>query len=223
MRVSVIIPVLNEEALIGGQLDTLAGLREAGHELVVVDGGSHDATLRHAHEKCDQLLSSPAGRAVQMHHGALQAHGEMLLFLHVDTLLPESALALFAEFPVYAPCWGRFDVRLSGGRFLFRVIETLMNWRSRITGIATGDQAIFVHRELYLKVGGFPQIALMEDIALSRRLRAVMPPRCLDVRVCSSSRRWEKNGILRTILLMWLLRVLYWLGCSPERLVRLYD
>ena len=220
-RWSLIIPVRNEAELITGCLSALQPLRQRGHELIVVDGGSQDATVARARGLCD-LLSAPSGRATQMHRGAQAARGEMLLFLHVDTRLPTEAVQLLEDLPAHPGLWGRFDVRLSGSRFLFRVIETGMNLRSRYTGIATGDQALFTSRALYQRVGGFPPLALMEDIALSRLLKAQHPPLCLRQRVTTSSRRWEDHGILQTILRMWCLRGLYACGVSPQRLAAWY-
>lgn len=222
-RWSVIIPVLNEAGIIGDCLAALRPLREQGHEVIVVDGGSQDATVARARGLCDRcLVSSRTGRAVQMHEGALRAQGEMLLFLHADTRLPDQAAALLAGLVADPALWGRFDVRLSGDRLLFRVIEAGINLRSRCTGIATGDQAMFLSRSLYQQAGGFPPLALMEDVALSRILKAHRAPLCLRERVTTSSRRWERHGILRTVLRMWFLRGLYRCGVSTEQLASWY-
>ena len=220
---SVIIPVLDEAAMIRDCLRALSPLREAGHELIVVDGGSQDDTVARAKELCDTCLScTVSGRARQMHTGALHARGEMLLFLHADTRLPCGVVQCLATLPVHTALWGRFDVRLSGSHPLFRVIETLMNLRSRMSGIATGDQAIFIHRELYRRIGGFPLLDLMEDIAISRTCKAIHSPLCLRQTVLTSSRRWEQRGILRTVLTMWCLRALYACGVHPSYLSRKY-
>ncbi len=223
IRLSIIIPVLNEAASIGQLLAALSG--KAKVEIIVVDGGSQDATLALAKQYPCQVLRSPIrGRAAQLNFGARAAKGEILLFLHADTRLPENFVTLVDAAMRESPkVWGRFDVHLSGERLMFRVIETLMNWRSRLSGIATGDQAMFVKRSVFNDVGGFENIPLMEDIALSRALKRVGPPLCLRQRVTTSSRRWEEKGVWRTILLMWRLRLAYYLGASPQELVKQYD
>ncbi len=222
MRISIIIPVLNEAPTIAVCLDKLQPYRAQGHEIIVIDGGSCDGTAEAARPLADRVLVSPAGRARQMNHGAQAAQGDVLLFLHADTQLPDAACeAIFSALQTAAR-WGRFDVRLSGAAPGFRLIEFMMNRRSRMTRIATGDQAIFVTKDLFRAVGGFDDIPLMEDIALSRRLRKRAPAACLRQRVVTSSRRWEENGIFRTILLMWRLRLSYWLGADPARLARQY-
>lgn len=223
LRLSVIVPVLNEGATLPATLVGLQGLRRRGHEVLVVDGGSEDDTTVQAAAGADAVLAAPRGRALQMNAGAARAHGEVLVFLHADTQLPAGADALIeAALAGRGRHWGRFDIRLSGGRPVFRLIETAMNLRSRLTGIATGDQVMFVRRTLFERVGGFPPIALMEDIALSARLRQCGPPACLRPPVLSSSRRWERGGIWRTILLMWRLRLAWFYGAAPTRLARLY-
>lgn len=216
--ISIIIPVINESAALAANLPLLQPWREHGHELVVVDGGSSDQSLSVCAGLADHVLSAPAGRASQMNAGARVASGDVLLFLHIDTLLPA---ILPQELPELlsgsdARHWGRFDVRLSGNRLVFRLIETMMNWRSRITGVATGDQAIFVRRDVFEQLGGYAPIPLMEDVQLSKALlKAAGRPLCLRRRVTSSSRRWEKHGIARTILLMWKLRLAYFMGADP--------
>lgn len=220
---SIIIPVLNEADHIADLLADLQGLRRRGVELIVVDGGSEDATLARARGMADHLLSSPPGRARQMNAGAAVAQGEVLLFLHADTRLPAAASDLIREALAGEDRqWGRFDVRLSGRHVLFRLIERSMNWRSGLTGMVTGDQALFVLRETFRQVGGFPDIPLMEDIAISRKLRKRSRPVCLSVPVVTSSRRWEQAGILRTVFLMWALRLAYFMGVSPRRLAAIY-
>jgi rSAM/selenodomain-associated transferase 2 len=199
----------------------LAPLRVRGAQLVVVDGGSSDATMALAGPHADQLVTAPRGRASQMHAGALAAAGDALLFLHAETLLPPDAAELIGAALRSRP-WGRFDVALDGAHPMFRVIAAMMNWRSRLTAIATGDQAIFMRRAFYLQAGGFPQLALMEDIAFCKRARRLARPACLRQRVLTSSRRWEKHGIWRTILLMWRLRLAYFLGADPQRLAQQY-
>jgi len=212
-RLSVVVPALNEAAGIRAALEALAPLRARGHEVIVVDGGSTDGTAQLAAGLCDQVLVTPRGRALQMNAGARAAGGDVLVFLHADTRLP-------ADFRIpEAALWGRFDVRIEGRHPLLKLVAWSMNLRSRLTGIATGDQAMFVRRELF---PGFPEIALMEDIALSRLLRRRGRPTCLRDKVVTAGRRWEARGVVRTIVLMWWLRLLYFLGASPEYLIRFY-
>ena len=222
-RISIILPVLNEEAHIVACLNVLQPLRGAEGELIVVDGGSRDRTLALAEPLADRVIGGSHGRAAQMNAGAGQASGAILWFLHADSLPPMDAVArIQAALARPDRCWGRFDVRLSGRHPLLRVVEALMNIRSRLTGIATGDQGIFVRRNLFERVGGYPLIALMEDIALSRLLKRQGRPVCLRQRLTTSSRRWEQDGILRTILLMWRLRLAYFFGADPNQLARIY-
>ena len=216
LTLSVVVPTLNEASAIRAALEALAPLRARGHEVIVVDGGSTDGTAELAARLCDRVLTSPRGRAVQMNTGARAARGDMLLFLHADTRLPPGADALILD----CPAWGRFDVDIKGRHPLLRVVACAMNLRSRLTGIATGDQAIFVRRALF---PGFPEIPLMEDIALSRALKKIDSPSCLRERVVTSGRRWEAHGVLRTIFLMWRLRLLYFFGVSPDTLARKYS
>ena len=221
---SIIVPCLNEAEGIVNALDALAPLRARGAELIVVDGGSDDGTAERAAPHADCVLSAPRGRASQMNAGAARARGEILLFLHADTRLPESADALIVEgLKRLRRGWGRFDVAIAGGGLPLRVVARLMNARSRLTGIATGDQGIFVTRSLFTAAGGYPEIALMEDIALCKRLKRYGPPLCVKHRLIASGRRWEKHGVVRTILLMWRLRLAYWLGADPRKLAMLYD
>ena len=221
---SIIVPCLNEAEGIGQALAALAPLRARGAEVIVVDGGSSDGTAERAAPLADRVISAPRGRASQMNAGAARARGEIMLFLHADTLLPESADALIVDgLKRSRRGWGRFDVVISGGNPLLRVVARLMNVRSRLTGIATGDQAIFVTRSLFTAAGGYPEIALMEDIALSKRLKRFGQPLCLRHRLVASGRRWEKHGVVRTILLMWRLRLAFWLGADPGKLAVRYD
>ena len=223
MKLSIIIPTLNEATVIGSSLAALTSLRERGHEVIVVDGGSRDDTVQLAQSLAYQIFTANKGRASQMNKGAEIANGDVLVFLHADSLLPPNAESLIIEgLNQRNKTWGRFDVRLAGRQPFLRIIETLMNWRSRISGIATGDQCLFVHRELFDHMGGFPEIALMEDIAISKRLKRYGRPLCIRQRVITSSRRWEQQGTLRTVLLMWRLRLGYFLGESPEHLARRY-
>jgi len=217
-RLSVIVPALNEAAGIERCLAALAPLRARGHEVLVVDGGSTDGTAQLAQPLADRVLAAPRGRAVQMNAGAAAAAGDALLFLHADTCLPPGAdRAVLAALSTRA--WGRFDVRIESRGAGLAVVGWFMNWRSRLTGIATGDQAIFVRRADF---PGFPAIALMEDVAFSKAMRRLSPPACLHERVRTSARRWERRGVLRTVLLMWRLRLRYWLGADPDELARRY-
>ncbi len=222
MPLSIIIPVLDEAEAIESLLVQIAPLRIAGHEVIVVDGGSRDETAAVAVLHCDQLLQSPRGRANQMNRGAEIASGDHLWFLHADSKIDESLLVDLPQL-ISGQCWGRFNVRLSGTHPAFRLIERMMNWRSCLSGIATGDQGIFVERTLFDSVGGFPAIPLMEDIELSKRLKRIRRPACIRYPLQTSSRRWERDGILRTVLLMWHLRLRYFFGTSPEILVRRYQ
>lgn len=223
MNISVITPVLDEQSQVSAYLDSIRPLRGDGVEFIVVDGGSRDRTRELLKDQVDRVLDCSRGRALQMNLGAGAATGEYLLFLHVDTGLPEDICEVFAEVLRERPAWGRFDVRLSRRCISHRVIGRMMNWRSRLSGIATGDQAIFVCRALFLQCGGYAEIELMEDIELCRRLRTIAgSPLCLYQQVVTSSRRWDSAGTLRTILLMWRLRLLYWFGVPAARLARIY-
>lgn len=222
-RLSIIVPVLNEAEGIAHSLAALAQLRMQGVEVVVADGGSTDDTMRLAAPLADTVVSAPRGRARQMNAGATASRGEMLLFLHADTVLPAAAHSLVLDaLAGGAAVWGRFDVTIDGGSRMFPVIAAMMNMRSRLTGIATGDQAIFIRREDFIAVGGFPAQPLMEDIEISRRLKTRSAPACLPARVVTSGRRWEKHGVWRTIFLMWSLRLRYWHGTGAETLAKAY-
>jgi rSAM/selenodomain-associated transferase 2 len=221
---SVIVPVLNEAATIAAAMNALAPLRERGAEVIVVDGGSTDETVALGRPLATFLIGAMRGRASQMNAGAAIARGDVLLFLHADTRLPADADRLILDgLARSGRAWGRFDVAIEGIHPLFPVIAAFMNARSRATGIATGDQAMFATREAFAAVGGFPDIALMEDITLARRLKRVSRPLCLAARVTTSGRRWETRGVLRTVLLMWRLRFAYFLGAKPEDLARRYE
>ena len=222
MRLSIIVPALNEADTIGGLLADLAPFRTAGAEVILVDGGSIDGTPERAAADVDRVLPAQKGRAAQMNAGARVAVGDLLWFLHADTRVPADAAAALQDAWAGGARWGRFDVRLSGRHFLLRLVERGMNIRSRLTGIATGDQGIFVTRAAFEQAGGFPPLVLMEDIALSTALRRLARPACLRVRLITSSRRWEEGGVLRTVLLMWRLRLAYALGADPARLARRY-
>jgi rSAM/selenodomain-associated transferase 2 len=222
-RLSIVVPALNEGDTIGATLAALQPLRGRGCEVIVVDGGSADATVALARPLADAVVASRPGRARQQNAGAAAASGEILLFLHADTRLPRDAHVLVTDgLRRTGREWGRFDVRLTGRHPMLRVIERMMNLRSRLTGIATGDQAIFVRRSRFRAMGGFPDIPLMEDVALSETLKRVGPPLCLRETVQTSSRRWEQHGVYRTMVLMWSLRLAYRLGADPARLADRY-
>lgn len=221
-RLSVIVPALNEAGHIRQTLSDLAPVREEGHEVIVVDGGSTDATVSEAGDLADKVIEASRGRASQMNAGAGAARGDLLWFLHADTRVPPQAIGALVDAAAKGAPWGRFDVRLSGSQWLLRIVERSMNWRSCITGIATGDQGIFVTRAAFEQVGRYPDIPLMEDIALSKALKRIARPACVGVRLVTSSRRWEEKGVLRTVALMWRLRLAYATGASPAQLVRRY-
>lgn len=222
MRLSIIIPVLDEAERIGGLLAALQAWREQRVEVIVADGGSRDGTPGLCVGLADQVIASARGRAAQMNAGAATSHGDVLFFLHADTMPPADAPTAIAAAIAGGADWGRFDVRIDGTHPLLRVVERMMNWRSRLTGIATGDQAIFVRRAIFDAVGGYPAIPLMEDIRLSSTLRCVSSPACLREQVYTSGRRWESRGVVPTILLMWTLRLAFFCGADPVRLARRY-
>jgi rSAM/selenodomain-associated transferase 2 len=220
---SIIIPVLDEGPGIAQALTALAAFRQRGAEVIVVDGGSRDGTMERARPLADRVIVAPRGRGAQMNAGAAVAQGEVLLFLHADTTLPPDADRLLLDgLRDAAWQWGRFDVRIEGKSPLLATVAGFMNWRSMITGIATGDQAMFATCTAFAEAGGFPDIPLMEDIALSTRLKRVSRPLCLAARVTTSGRRWERQGVVRTILLMWRLRLAFYFGAEPATLARRY-
>jgi len=221
MFVSIIIPVLNEETSIKELLQQLQGYRAQGHEVIVVDGGSVDQTVSISSGLSDKIIKSESGRAVQMNSGALQSKNAVLWFLHADTLIPEKAVENI-QVALNKSDWGRFNIKLSGTNSLFRLIEFMMNLRSSFTGVATGDQGIFIKKTLFKSVKGFSNIPLMEDIDLSKKLIKISKPACIKNTLITSSRRWEQKGILSTVLLMWRLRFLYWLGVSANKLAVKY-
>lgn len=222
-RLSIVMPVLNEAGQLPATLARLGPLRARGIELIVVDGGSEDGSAGIACEFGAQVIVSERGRARQMNAGARAARGGILLFLHADTDLPADADRLVLDSLARSGrAWGRFDVDIVDGPRMLALVAYMMNLRSRLSGIATGDQAIFVRREAFAELGGFPDQPLMEDVELSRRLKRVSPPLCLRERVTTSARRWATRGPVRTIVLMWRLRLAYWLGTSPERLAERY-
>lgn len=213
--------MLNEEKTIARVLDHLD---RPGIEVIVVDGGSHDETCKRARRYAFcQVIESSTGRALQMNAGAAVASGDVLLFLHADTLLPDDFLArITGDFWSSGKAWGRFDVKLSGDHPALRLIESMINIRSRLSGVCTGDQAIFIKREIFEQISGFAAIPLMEDIEITRRLRKISWPFRIGRQLTTSSRRWHETSILRTVLLMWHLRLMYFVGVSPEILAKQY-
>jgi rSAM/selenodomain-associated transferase 2 len=219
---AVVVPTLDEAAGIESTLGALAPLRARGVEVIGADGGSCDGTPALAAPQADRVLTSERGRARQMNAGAAATRAEVLLFLHADTRLPSDADHRVLEAVQRGAPWGRFDVRIEGRSRWLPVVAALMNVRSRLSGIATGDQAIFVTRAAFDRVGGFPDQPLMEDVELSRRLRRLARPACLRDRVVTSGRRWDTHGAWRTIVLMWRLRWAYWRGTPAQDLARRY-
>ena len=222
MKLSIVMPVLDEAADIETALQALAPLRARGVEVIVADGGSSDGTSEFARPLADHVIATARGRGLQMNAGAAAAQGDVLLFLHADTRLPQNADRLVLDgLARSGRCWGRFDVRFDVGGLL-ALIALMMNLRSRLTGIATGDQAMFTTRAAFEAAGGFPPIALMEDVALSAKLKRTGKPLALRARVTTSGRRWRAHGMLRIVLLMWGLRLRFFLGADPAKLARAY-
>ena len=218
---SIIVPILNEIELLPELMTHLQYWQRRGCEILLVDGGSDDGSADVAEAIGFKVIRSVQGRASQMNAGAAQAKGTALLFLHADTRMPNDGLEQISS-ALKGHLWGRFDIRISGDALMLTVIAFFMNMRSRLTGIATGDQAIFVQRELFEKAGGFTEQLLMEDIELSKQLRKVNHPACLCTKVTTSGRRWLTHGLWHTILLMWRLRWAYWRGVSVEKLAKEY-
>ena len=226
MRLAVVVPVFNEATAIESTLARLAPLRARGAEVIVVDGGSTDATATLARPLANQVLQSAPGRAQQMNAGAkaaIDGGADVLLFVHADSELPDAADRLIdTALRTSGHVWGRFDVRIDGAAPMLRVVSAMMNWRSRLTGICTGDQAIFVTRPAFERLAGFAPIALMEDIEFSKRAKALSWPAAIGARVVTSGRRWQRHGICRTIVLMWRFRLAYFFGADPQRLAQRY-
>lgn len=223
MQLSIIIPALNEAGNIAATLAPLQALRARGAEVILADGGSTDATLTLATNLVDRMCVSARGRAVQMNAGAAIAHGEVLWFLHADSIAPDHAdNAIFSAFANTANVWGRFDVDISGTHPMLGVVAWMMNQRSRLTGIATGDQGIFIRRTVFENIGGFPDQPLMEDIEICRQLKKMGKCVALRQKIVTSGRRWEQHGVWRTIVLMWWLRFRYFCGASPAAIHRRY-
>jgi rSAM/selenodomain-associated transferase 2 len=223
MRLSIVIPALNEADNIIATLMPLQAMRRRGVEVILVDGGSTDSTRQVAAPMVDSVVNSEQGRARQMNAGAAIATGDALLFLHADSTVPAGAdqLILDALQPA-SHAWGRFDVRIEGRPIFLRVIGWFMNQRSRLTGIATGDHGLFVTRQAFTAAGGFASIPLMEDVAMCVALKKISAPVCLAQKIITSGRRWEKHGVWRTVLLMWRIRLAYFLGADPVQLHRAY-
>lgn len=220
---SIIIPVLNEQENIRGLLKLLQSARNRGAELVVVDGSSTDLSCEVAEPLCDHLVHSERGRAKQMNAGAARASGKLLWFLHADSIPSDAALDRLRKICDSGEnVWGRFDISMSGSHFLLKMVAFMMNIRSSVTGIATGDQGIFIHRNLFEEVNGFPDLLLMEDISICRELKKIMMPLCCREKLVTSSRKWEEKGILRTIMLMWWIRFSYAMGSDPKKLYQQY-
>ena len=223
MQLSIILPALNEAEAIANTLAPLQSVRAHGVEVILVDGGSSDRTRDIAAPLVDRVIDSERGRAKQMNAGAAVASGDALLFLHADSILPDDGDIQIAQAfidPRFQ--WGRFDVSIHGMHVMFPVIAWFMNHRSRSTGIATGDQGIFVTRNAFMKIGGFPDQPLMEDVEICKRLKKISPPACIAKKIITSGRRWEKHGVWRTIWLMWRLRFSYYCGATPESIHRAY-
>ena len=224
LKLSIIIPCLNEADNIIATLEPLQKARQRGHEVILCDGGSTDETVSLSKNLIDLSVPSSPGRALQMNTGARYANGDVLCFLHADTIAPDGIDLLITNTLNHSnKIWGRFNVRLSSSFWLFRIIEFFMNIRSCISGVATGDQGIFICRNIFTKLSGFSDLPLMEDIEISKRLRKISRPHCISrQRLITSSRRWEKNGILKTIFLMWKIRLRYFLGTAPSSLAKFY-
>jgi rSAM/selenodomain-associated transferase 2 len=223
-KISIIVPVLNESSALAAMKAHWQQLQGSAAELIFVDGGSSDATFSLLQREGFTVIPSPRGRAAQMNAGAARSSGNILLFLHADTSLPPGALALLDQgLSEKKHSWGRFDVRIEGTAWLFPLISFMINLRSRVSGIATGDQALFMTREVFEEVGRFPEQPLMEDVELTKRLLRLGRPLCLRARVTTSGRRWEKRGVWRTIFLMWRLRFAYWRGAAPQDLAKEYQ
>jgi rSAM/selenodomain-associated transferase 2 len=229
MALTIVIPVLDEAAIITATLQTLTPLQARGAEVIVVDGGSSDGSAALAQPFADRVIAGSLNRGAALNAGAALGRGNVFIFLHADTTLPDradqlitTALACQSSDRAYRCCWGRFDLRIAGRHPLLALVARMINWRSRLTGIATGDQAIFVTRKAFWSVGGFPDLPLMEDIALSQKLKRECRPLCIATPAVTSGRRWDYHGLWRTIVLMWRLRLAYYLGAAPARLALAY-
>ena len=219
---TIVIPVLNEARILPARLEALQFVRSRNVELIVVDGGSTDDSLEIARPLCDRMLKAPAGRAKQMNEGARHASSEWLLFLHADTRLEEEAFEALLEALSDEPDWGWFDVRIEGKHPLLRLTAAMMNARAGLTKVATGDQGLFIKKVLFDAVEGFPDMPLMEDVALSKVLRDIAKSTVVRTPLATAGRRWDQGGWFRTVLRMWGLRFAYWAGVGPDRLADYY-
>ena len=225
-RLTIVIPVLDEAAIIVAALQALAPLQARGAEVIVVDGGSSDGTIALARPFADRVIAGPRNRGAALNAGAELGSGDVLVFLHADTTLPDDADRLMAGAVLTRTpdrCWGRFDLRIAGRHPLLALVARMINWRSRLTSIASGDQAMFVTRDAFWAAGGFPDLPLMEDIALSHKLKRLSRPYCITAPLVTSGRRWDDHGVVRTIALMWRLRLAYYCGVAPARLALAYS
>jgi rSAM/selenodomain-associated transferase 2 len=223
MKLSIIVPMLNEALVLPDLLEHLLHLRRGGVEVVLADGGSEDGSAAIAASAGFAIVRAERGRARQMNAAAAAASGDVLLFLHADTRLPDGAIQLIdAALADGRHAWGRFDVEFDLRTWTMEATAFGMNLRSRLSGIATGDQALFMTRAVFDAVGGFPDQPLMEDVEITSRLRTRSRPACIRRPVLTSARRWQSRGPWRTILLMWRLRLAYWCGASPVDLARQY-
>lgn len=231
--VSIVVPILNEADNLPHLFANIACLNPAPQQVILVDGGSMDKSIGVAQNLIKdlelnnklgidwQIIESSAGRATQMNGGARLAIGDILLFLHADTQLPSQAILGVVNAMGTAE-WGRFDVRLDSRQPMLWIVSQMINWRSKLSRIATGDQAIFIKRELFEQVGGYPDQALMEDIEICKKLKTIAKPACLKSKVVTSARRWQQHGTWRTIILMWQLRFDYWRGVSADNIKARY-
>lgn len=223
LKLSIIIPVLNEAQFLSRQKNLLKSLLREGHEIIIVDGGSKDKSVQIARSVMCETFVTKASRGYQLQFGATKSKNDTLLFMHADTILPKYAPSLISDALTKSDKdWGRFSVSFNNSSWIFSVIAWFMNKRSCLTGIATGDHAIFINRDIYISTGGFEDIPIMEDISISKRLKKFSMPICLPDKVITSSRKWEAQGIIRTILKMWILRMLYFCGISARKLEKLY-
>lgn len=220
--IAIIVPVVNEAENMPALIEQLLQFNQPENEVVIVDGGSTDGTQYIVADLNLETVSAPKGRASQMNAGVMHSDADILVFLHADTEMPPNGLDLIRKAIADGADWGRFNVTISGSHPMLKIIALLINWRSRLTGIATGDQVIFIHRDLFNAVAGFPEQPLMEDIEISKRLKKISRPACLSEKVVTSGRRWQKHGIWKTIVLMWWLRFSYWRGVSASTLAEYY-
>jgi rSAM/selenodomain-associated transferase 2 len=222
-KLSVVVPMLNEAATIASTLDALRrGAPDA--EIIVVDGGSTDASVAIVRPLCDTLIDASRGRALQMNAGARASQGDVLVFVHADTIVPSTfATDIASALSDPAVVGGRFDVKLDDNALPYRIIGAMISIRSRISRTGTGDQAIFVRRDVFDRLGGFPELELCEDLEFSRRLKRTGRIACLRTRVTTSARRWNRDGVVRTVVRMWLIRGMYLMGVPPARLKRMYS